>query len=387
MMFETNLTNSLLDRIPAVYVIATGAGAGFQKQLWDIPGASAFLVGAEFPYKMEVTSTLLGFTPEHFVSEETSLELAMAAYMKAYDTKEHRSNVIGIGLSGSVASLKEHRGDHRVFASVISDRAKFTLSITINKGKGQQVREEDGLIADELLRQALLRVLDLQEESSPLFKGHVLTHEVKDHSDEELTTLIMKRPYFQANGLRTGFQLEIDGYVGCPRGVVLYPGTFNPLHLGHKGCADNAEALFIEERHRKPQVVYATCINPAHKPPPTAVDLLRKASQMKGNNFLLTQNDALYIEKARAFPFATFVIGADVLLTLLDPKWTTDPKALIDEFVKLGTRFYVVGRVVQQQFVTLYHVINQYPGLLPEDNFQHLFGRWDISSTELRNQK
>ena len=33
-----------------IHVIATGAGAGLQSQLWEVPGSSAYLSGCSFPY-------------------------------------------------------------------------------------------------------------------------------------------------------------------------------------------------------------------------------------------------------------------------------------------------------------------------------------------------
>jgi nicotinic acid mononucleotide adenylyltransferase len=373
----------LLNHKFKLFVYATGAGAGIQKDLWSVPGCSSFLVGAEFTYDSVETIRAIGHEPESFCSKKTSIELAMAAYMRAYNVNDVTDNFVGLGLTASVASSKAHRGEHRVFATVISDKNCITISALLKKGEGVEQRIIDGNISDEIAKSLLFAALGVP----PVFSKDISSYEVAYPSDEELVSLIMERPYFRANGLRTGFEREWIQSRNLPRPLIIYPGTFNPYHLGHKGCADSAEAKLIYDKKEKPQLVYATCINPAHKPPPTAVDLLKKASQMKGNNFLLTKDDALYVEKARIYSDSIFVMGADALITLLSPKWTKDPQALFQEFRKYNTTFYVAGRVVNDKFTTLNDLYELYPNVLPCSIFNPLDGRWDISSTELRNQK
>src|SRR5271165_5089712 len=99
-----------------IHVVATGAGAGLSQLLWEVPGSSAYLSGCSFPYSQDEQEEVLGFMPEHFCSEEAAVDLASAAYMKAY--KFGGKKPVGMGLTASVASEKEHRGDHRLFICV-----------------------------------------------------------------------------------------------------------------------------------------------------------------------------------------------------------------------------------------------------------------------------
>src|SRR6185436_5356447 len=101
-----------LERPPKVFVAATGAGAGIQASLWSVPGSSAFLAGATFPYAAHETERLLGFRPEKFCNEDAAVELAIAAYLRAREATfaetpgaPARSRAIGLGLTASVASL------------------------------------------------------------------------------------------------------------------------------------------------------------------------------------------------------------------------------------------------------------------------------------------
>src|SRR5208337_2393838 len=110
---ETNMWKDKIKELGVnIHVIATGAGADIQNELWAFPGSSAYLSGASFPYAPEEQEELLGFMPEHFASPENAIDLASAAYMKAY--KFGGKKPVGLGLTASVASEREHRGEHRV---------------------------------------------------------------------------------------------------------------------------------------------------------------------------------------------------------------------------------------------------------------------------------
>lgn len=95
---------------------------------------------------------------------------------------------------------------------------------------------------------------------------------------------------------------------------------------------------------------------------------------------MFTKGDALYLDKARAFPGVPMIIGSDALQRMLDPKWGPDPEELGEEFDRLGTFFYVTERALNgDQAVKVNDLY------LPEGfHVEVLPGRWDISSSEVR---
>jgi hypothetical protein len=103
---------------------------------------------------------------------------------------------------------------------------------------------------------------------------------------------------------------------------------------------------------------------------------------LRGQDALFSRGEPLYLDKARRYPACAFVLGTDALLRLLDPKWGIDPTTLIAEFRALGTRFYVASRVVEGELVTLRDLPEA-----PRDLCTELPGRWDISSTALRDAR
>jgi hypothetical protein len=68
---------------------------------------------------------------------------------------------------------------------------------------------------------------------------------------------------------------------------------------------------------------------------------------------------------------------------MLDPAWGPEVEPMLEELASLGTRFRVNGRNVDGQFLSPSSVVERLP-----ERFRSLFetvaGRWDISSTEMR---
>lgn len=378
---------------PRIFIYSTGAGAGIQKKIWEVPGCSSFLVGCGFPYATSLTSKYIGFTPEKFVSQDTAIELAMAAYLQAY---EPGHKTIGVGLTASVASMSEHRGDHRIIASTFSDSKCFTFSATIKKGAGLDRRILDGNVSDTIgisliLKEAFkldndgLLKLMISPGEQIVLNDQMLSYSAGDATDYA-KELILSRPYYHANGSRLPAN-SID-----TNKVVFYPGSFNPFHFGHAGGAEAIRQTVAKKFGECRDVVYTTVIDPPHKSALTAAEMLNRVQAMKGKNFCLTSGDPLFIDKARRNPGAWFGLGIDTLITMLNPIWGIDPEELLKELNNLQTKIFVLGRLIKDEYITLSDVINKDKysyGLLKQYENNMLIqvpGRWDISSTELRQK-
>lgn len=373
----TNEAARLLTKESRIYVVATGAGAGLQKLLWDVPGISKVLVGAEFPYAQEALDRFLGYTPEKYCSEETAVAMAMEAYCRAY--KPDGAPAVGAGISASVASNSAHRGDHRVFVAMVNHRTVRTYSGVLVKGVGTDRRRLDGDLTDAMGLFAILEGAEVfSSEKGPLkpfryIAGRYETHyefpegwfqKYEEDSGQIIAaTLINERPLFTANGKRLPKPTSGNG-------LTLFPGAFNPPHDAHTWLAKEHGAVF--------QVT----INPPHKETLSVNQVLQRAKMLEGFDRLFTWDDPLYLDKARAFPGAKILIGSDALVRMLDPKWGPDPMEMMDEFRHLGVRFLVADREQDGQIISL----DEIPGA-PRDictrimrPAQHL----GLSSTKLR---
>lgn len=362
-----------------IHVVATGAGAGIQEELWGVPGSSAYLSGASFPYDQAEQEELLGFLPEHFVSREAAVDLASAAYMKAY--KFGGKKPVGIGLTASVASERIHRGDHRFDICVMTNDKVLTYERVLVKGAGQNFRLSDGQICDDSAFYMLLDALDIG--AFPANSDGPALQEYQD-ATELAKQRFFERPFFSANGKRTA---EIPNPRNTHELYALMPGAYNPPHEGHFGMAEEVQYAF----HKS--VVFEVTAEPPHKDALTVQQLLQRAKLLQGRDRVFTQKEPFYIDKARAFPKMPLVLGADAMVRMLDPKWGLDIKEMLGSFYEMGTKLFIVGREVNGVFTTCENILDDIKTNHPFNVWASariimlpIKGEWNVSSTEIRNK-
>lgn len=364
------------DNAPLLYIISSGAGAGLQKTLWEVPGVSNFFVGASFPYDTTETNRLLGFTPKDnkYVNGETAMDLAQTAYIRAWRPGR---KAIGLGMTCSVASLKAHRGDHRVIAAIVGDEGSWVLTVTIPKLE-HDARKRDGELADSLGADLINFYINRNWDSLKYIDCKVRFDEAEGLAVDR----IMAHPLFNADGTRTTPD-SLDN-----KSTIFFPGAFNPPHQGHFDGGKKAVETLASSKGMLKRLVFSTTINPPHKPALSVPQMLQRAAQMRGRDFLLTENDPLFLNKARKFPNAYFIMGADTMDRFLDPKWGEPIKPMLHEFINLGTRFAVLGRIVDGVYTTAYDLYGKHHENI--GNLSFLFNevdfRLDISSSELRSK-
>lgn len=364
-----------------LYVAATGAGASLQALLWAVPGISSVLVGGSFPYDQDATAEFLGYRPEKYVAESVAVDMASVSYMKALSSKRAGAP-IGVGITASVAGTREHRGDHRVCVAVrTKDEPAFHTSVIIRKGVGYEARQKDEEFVVHLAMDMIMSAAKLSYTGKPLdaeiYQGGAV------HVTQDLHPFL-SLPYFRADGTRT--EAPKDG-----RGLLLVPGAFNPVHFGHFGMAEAAEKV------SGLRATYYITMKPPHKETISVSEALARIPQFRGKDLLFGYDDALYLDKARKYPGAGFVIGTDAMDRMLDPKWYGEGRDgvldMITEFSKLGCRFYVANRIVDGKLLTIDEVSQKRSKELAPSGlvslealsvWTRLPGSWDISSTEIR---
>jgi len=165
------------------------------------------------------------------------------------------------------------------------------------------------------------------------------------------------------------------------RSLAILPGSFNPLHEGHTRLAAVAAELTRRE------VLFELSVTNVDKPPLAEYEVRRRLAQFSSGPEamrVVVTRATRFIEKARLFPGATFVVGWDTFARLLDARYYGDPAALhmaLAQMRDLGCRFLVAGRIENGNFQTLRpgDVPPEYVGMfeaIPESRF-----RADISST------
>ena len=100
---------------------------------------------------------------------------------------------------------------------------------------------------------------------------------------------------------------DCDGALrpAAPLPKLLLPGAFNPLHEGHLALARQAAELMNIE------AAFELTILNADKPPLEAEEVRRRLAQFVWRAPMWLTQAPTFVEKARLFPGATFVVGTD----------------------------------------------------------------------------
>ncbi len=163
--------------------------------------------------------------------------------------------------------------------------------------------------------------------------------------------------------------------------VALLPGSFNPLHAGHRGLAVAAEQQIGRE------VVFELSVANVDKPSLTEPEVRRRLQQFRGHSRVMLTRAPRFLDKARVAPSTLFVLGWDTFARLLDARYYDGVDAMhaaLREIAGLGCRFLVAGRVQSGAFRTLQ--VSDVPVEFAElfEPIEEARFRVDISSTELR---
>jgi hypothetical protein len=165
----------------------------------------------------------------------------------------------------------------------------------------------------------------------------------------------------------------------------LFPGAFDPLHEGHREIARIAESRL----RCAPQ--FELSVTNVDKAALEELEIKSRLSQFAKHNVVWLTRTPTFVEKAQMFPGATFVVGADTIHRICDPRYYDNSQeemnSAIREIAHFGCRFLVFGRILEESFRTLSELrIDDLLKSICTEVAEAEF-RVEISSTELRGSR
>ena len=449
----------------------TGGAAQSLGWVMAVPGASRTLLEARVPYAREAMVDLLGKEPAQYVDARCARRLARAAYARGVrlspPSGDDARHVVGLGCTCALASVPPKKGAHRCVVATFGLRGAAEYSLVLEKDARDRW-EEDGL-ASRLVVHALAEAAELSRAASratesadkhspsgtdrlegDLLAPHLVPGDALETNFSE--TLIARaggieyspsddhrspgdkdprtrsRVPFEWLARGDGELVELtDGEVtaadALPGGAfakaLVLPGSFNPLHDGHRGML--AAALKLRAGHRP---AFELAVTNADKGTMPVEEVMRRAEQFRrrsrsrssgdggsdardldleeeedeGFARLILTRSPLFSGKAALMPGATFVVGHDTAVRLVMPKYYGGEAGMLRAFAAIrerGCSFLVAGRLAAaagdddatgaRRFLTLADV--DVPAPL-RDLFEEIPGfREDVSSTEIRAEE
>jgi len=352
------------------FVISTTGGAySSTYYLMSQPGASNTILELNGPYLQEATLDLLNrdshtkTTLDQFASLDAAQEMADASLKRTQklltmqcstiDQLECLEKGIGIGVACALASSCWKRGEHRCHVVIANGTQRINFSLTLEKGeesKPFRTRPQEDELCGALVVCAVA-VASGQMELAQI-KDNLMTNcglSELDKFDVSINTIV-STPLEQLITKQVSNVLCINGtmipdvplsllgeYKKTKPKIIMLPGSFNPLHSGHKSALKSSISLLDSSVG-----IYEMCISNVDKPTMEKDEVLRRLKQFDAIPVILT-NAPRFKDKATLFPGISFAIGIDTAVRLIDPKYTNGDEKLMIEALK-GTQFFVDSR-------------------------------------------
>src|SRR5438094_7361340 len=363
----------------------TGGGSGAVGELLRIPGGSRLLIEAQVPYDEQALAAFLGFAPAQACSSDTAIAMAQSARARAArllppDAKR-ATDLVGLGATAALVSDRPRRGEHRFHIAFANSAGVAHCTCVMAKGRRDRAAEED-LVARAIVLW-LARACGIAAPGIAALSPRSLL-DADEHYAETGVAAVDTIDQLLAGELdRVTVQPDGQMMLSAPQPLVLFPGSFNPMHEGHVLLARVAEEL------RQQPLAFEISVTNVDKPPLAGETVRHRLAQFAWKSPVELTRAPTFLEKSRLFPGATFVVGADTAERLFGAKYYGDDETrmhmALEEIANSGSSFLVAVRVDAAARVRALNAIpvpRRYADLFTEIP-EHRF-RVDISSSEIR---
>jgi Cytidylyltransferase-like len=354
----------------------TGGGSGAIGELLRVPGGSRLLIEAQVPYDEQALATFLGFAPAQASSADTAIAMARTARARAAGLVPAGADLVGLGATAALVSDRPRRGEHRFHIAFANTAGVAHCTGVLAKGRRDRAAEE------ALVSHAIVLWLARACRVAAPSPGSLLDPD--EHYAEAAGPAADTIEQLLAGELdRVTVQPDGQMMLSAPQPVVLFPGSFNPVHEGHVSLARIAEEL------RQQPLAFEISVTNVDKPPLAGDTVKHRLRQFAWKSPVELTRAPTFLEKSRLFRGTTFVVGADTAERLFGPKYYGDDEArmheALEEIANSGSSFLVAVRVDASGRVRTLSDIpvpRRYAEIFTEIP-EHRF-RLDASSSEIR---
>ncbi len=357
----------------------TGGGSGAIGELLRVPGGSRLLIEAQVPYDTQALATFLGFDPTQACSSETAVAMAQKARARAAALVDAGTDLVGLAATAALVSDRPRKGEHRFHIAYVNTDGIAHCTGVMAKGRRDRDAEEN------LVARAIVLFLARACGVAAPSPGSLLDAD-EDYAGTVATTVDPIDQLLTGEHNRVTVNPDGQTTLAAPTPSLLLPGSFNPVHGGHISLARVAEDI------TQLPTTFEISVTNVDKPPLAAEALRRRLAQFVWKSSVELTRAPTFVEKARLFPRATFVIGADTAERLVAPKYYGDDElrmhAALDEIGASGATFLIAvrvdanGRLRALKDMPVPHRYSDLFTEIPEHRF-----RLDTSSSEIRARR
>lgn len=311
------------------YFAITGGGQTFIGDYMSRSGASKTVIGAIVPYSQYAFDKFVKWPVESYASEKAARQLAVAAYNECIAAGVEPIYAVGVGAACSLAKDGERKGRvHKIHVAAHMRNSTYAYNGEYNQGA---TREEEEYCVSKLLLHVLNTVtVNAEHTYAPTFDKYSVTD-----VDGSLYSNVLEKPD------TIMFTAKFDDEQSTR---VIYPGSWNPLHDGHK------QIIQIAEKILKAQVILELSIRNADKGQLDHAEISQRVAELSKNYPLALTNAPTFVEKAAKFrrrfngDKIVFVVGADTWNRIWDIKYAGPPAAVEHTLEEYDVKFLVFGR-------------------------------------------
>ena len=394
-MVVSNITAEIINdgRFQAYFAIA-GGGTDALADLLRTPGASGLVEGATIPYSPNQMTDFLGCEVSQACCQATAWKMANAAFRRVINNKAGRLP-LGVACTAALGTNRVRKGESRAHIVLQTSDAVYTFTVRFTRDEQKEqsvssdefaaIRAQQERVVSDVILSALRYVQAARRRSQSalprdcqktlplvaldnLATQYTVTTDCQPLPDSWRNLFLgtidemYYTPSLATRTDRVGSQLEVGSaetsFFGDKTSSsrlcgfapqldtipAIFPGSFNPIHDGHRQMRALASAIL------HCPVCYELSVLNADKPttsPGETAWRLNEIAKMDAQAEVILSRTPLFIDKARKHPGATFVVGADTMARINDPKYCQSETAfneMIAEFSRLKIRFLVFGR-------------------------------------------